>query len=114
MWKKIIQWIPYIAIPIALALGAHAWAQHATINRLEKRVESLYDQREADHLKWMERFKDFQKEIVGKIDVGKAQSKVIKIDVGKTIKEFNRGVKATKKIVKASDSANALLDAWNK
>ena len=114
MWKKTISLLPYIAIPIALALGAHAWGQRSHIKRLEKRVESLYDQREADHLKWMEKFLEFEAKIVGKIEQGKEASKVIKIDVGKTIKEFNRDVKATKEIDSAPDSAAALHDAWNK
>jgi len=112
--SKLLQWLPYIAIPVALFLGMTAWGQYSTINRLEKRIESLYDQKEADHLKYMEKFLELEAKLVSKVEQGKEASKVIKIDIGKTIKEFNNDVKATKGIDNAPDSVDALHDAWNK
>lgn len=114
MWKKILHIIPYAAIVVAFAFGTIAFGQWRTINKLEDRIEALYDQREADHLKWMEKFLEFEAKIIGKVEQGKEESKVIKLDIGKTIKEFNRDVKATKKIGTASDSVAALHDAWGK
>lgn len=42
------------------------------------------------------------------------ESKLIKIDIGKTIKEFNSDIKDTKKIDNAADSSRALSDVWSK
>jgi len=114
LWKKIAYLIPYIAIPVAIALGVHAWGQYSTINRLEDRIEKLYDAREADHHQFMQKYLELEKQLVTKVEKGKEESKVIQIDIGKTIKEFNSDVKATKEISTASDSTAALHDAWNK
>ena len=114
VWKRALQLLPYIAIVAALAFGAIAFGQWRTINSLESRIEKLYDQKEADHLKWMAKFLELETKVIGKIEQGKEASRVVKIDVGKTIKEFNRDVKATKKISTADDSVAALHNAWSK
>jgi len=114
LWQKLLQWLPYIAIPVALALGAHVWTQWRTINRLEKRIETLYDQRQVDHEAYMQKIEEQKAKIEGRVAEGKEESRVVKVDIGKTIKEFNRDIKATKKIGTATDSAAALHDVWSK
>lgn len=114
MWKRALQLLPYVAIVAALAFGAIAFGQWRTISRLEDRIQTLYDEKQADHLKWMEKFMEFESKIMSKVEQGKEESKVIKVDIGKTIKEFNRDVKAAKEIGNASDSIAALHDAWSK
>jgi len=112
VWKKALQILPYIAIVAALAFGAIALGQWRTISRLENRIETLYDEKQADHLKWMEKFVEFESKIMGKVEQGKEESKAVKVDIGKIIKEFNSDIKATKEISTAAGSANALGDTW--
>ena len=114
VWKRALQLLPYIAIVAALAFGAIAFGQWRTISRLENRIEALYDEKQADHLKWMEKFIEFESKIMSKVEQGKEESKAVKVDIGKIIKEFNSDIKATKEISTAPGSADALHDAWSK
>jgi hypothetical protein len=111
---KLFQWLPYIAIPVAIFLGMTAWSQHGTINRLEDKVGNLEAANYKQHLEYMKMYTEMAGKIEGKIQQGKEQEKVIKIDIGKTIKEFNRDIKDTKKIDNAADSVRALSDVWSK
>ncbi len=114
MWKTVLQWLPYIAIPVAIFFGMTAWSQHGQIARQGKQIEALQNQRYADHLQYMEKVLQLETKLVGKIQQGKQADKVIKVDMGKTIKEFNSDIKDTKKIDNAADSASALGDVWSK
>lgn len=111
---KLYRWLPYIAIPVAIFLAMTAWSQRGTISRLEDKVANLDAARMQDHLEYMKMMKDAMSKIEGKINQGKQESKVIKLDIGKTIKEFNSDVKDTKKIDNAADSIRALSDVWSK
>lgn len=111
---RLVKWLPWIAIPVAIFFGMTAWSQHGTISRMEKRIESIDAARMQDHREYMKMVNEMAGKIQGKVEQGKAESKVIKLDIGKTIKEFNRDIKDTKKIDNAADSARALSDVWSK
>lgn len=109
---RIMQWLPYIAIPVAIFLAMTAWSQRGTINRMEKRISSLEKSNTAHILEQIQSLKDQMSKVEQFQGQKKEESKIIKIDIGKTIKEFNSDVKATKNIDNAPDSAAALGDVW--
>ena len=114
LWKKALRWLPYAAIIVAVALAVHALSQYSTISRLEKRLEAVESRNIEMQLEAIKKLVVEMEKIEGKVTEGKEESKVIKVDIGKTIKEFNRDVKATKEISTAADSVAALHNAWSK
>jgi hypothetical protein len=111
---KVAKWLPWIAIPVAIFFAMTAWSMKGTIARLEDKVANLDKLRMQDHLEYMKMIKEAIGKIETKVNQGKEESRVIKLDIGKTIKEFNRDIKDTKKIDNAADSARALSDVWSK
>ena len=111
---RLWRWLPYIAIPLAIFLGMTAWSQRGTITRMEKRIGSLEESNTAHILEQIKQLRDQMSKVEKLQGVKREESKIIKIDIGKTIKEFNSDIKDTKKIDNAADSASALSDVWSK
>jgi len=81
---------------------------------MEKRIGSLEESNTAHLLEQIKQLRDQMTKVEQLQGVKREESKLIKIDIGKTIKEFNGDIKDTKKIDNAADSAHALSDVWSK
>lgn len=81
---------------------------------MEKRIGSLEESNTAHLLEQIKQLRDQMSKVEKLQGVKREESKIIKIDIGKTIKEFNSDIKDTKKIDNAADSVSALSDVWTK
>jgi tRNA nucleotidyltransferase (CCA-adding enzyme) len=103
----------YIAVGLFVFFAFNGWKS------MSKQAE-LWQQRNVMLEKQYEAWNQYigelvkqQKEVVKKVEEKKVEQKLIKLDVGKEIKSFNKTVKEIKKIEDPQESIDALMRAWN-
>ena len=102
----------YIAVGLFVFFAYSGWQSMSRRADLQERQNVLLEQKmEAWNLYIGEIVKQ-QKEIVAKVGEKKAEQQIVKFDVGKEIKAFNKTVKEIKKIEDPQESIDALTRAW--
>jgi hypothetical protein len=103
----------YIVVGLIAFFAFNSWKSGSAREKLLRdRNVMLEKQYEAWNLYIGEIVKQ-QKEIVDKVGEKKVEQQMIKFDVGKEIKSFNKTVKEIKKIEDPQESIDALMRAWN-
>ena len=103
----------YIAVGLFAFFAFNGLKSMSNYNKLLEQRNAAFEQKmEA----WNQHIADLvkqQEKVVEKVEEKKIEQKLIKLDVGKEIKSFNKTVKEIKKIEDPQESIDALMRAWN-
>ena len=103
----------YIAVGLFVFFAFNGWKSMARRADLQERQNVMFEQKMEAWNQYIGALVKQQKEIIGKIGEKQTEQRVVKFDVGKEIKSFNKTVKEIKKIEDPQESIDALTRAWN-
>lgn len=103
----------YIAVGLFVFFAFSGWQSMSRRADLLEKQNIMLEQKMEAWNKYIGEIVKQQKEIVDKVGEKKAEQQMIKFDVGKEIKSFNKTVKEIKKIEDPQESIDALMRAWN-
>ena len=102
----------YIAVGLFVFFAFNGWKSMARRADLQERQNIMLEQKMEAWNQYIGEIVKQQKEIVAKVGEKKAEQQIVKFDVGKEIKAFNKTVKEIKKIEDPQESIDALTRAW--
>ena len=103
----------YIAVGLFAFFAFNGWQSMKTNTKLLEQRNIMFEQKMEAWSQYIGEIVKQQKEIVDKVGEKKVEQQMIKFDVGKEIKSFNKTVKEIKKIEDPQESIDALMRAWN-
>ena len=103
----------YIAVGLFVFFAFNGWQSMSRRADLLEKQNIMLEQKMEAWNQYIGEVVKQQKEIVEKVGEKKVEQQMIKFDVGKEIKSFNKTVKEIKKIEDPQESIDALMRAWN-
>jgi len=103
----------YIAVGLIAFFAFNSWKSGSMQAKLMKERNIMFEQKMEAWNQYIGELVKQQKEIVTKVEEKKVEQRIVKFDVGKEIKSFNKTVKEIKKIEDPQESIDALIRAWD-
>lgn len=103
----------YIAVGLFVFFAFNGLKSMSNYNKLLEQRNAAFEQKMEAWNQHIGELVKQQKEVISKVEEKKSEQQIIKFDIGKEIKSFNKTVKEIKKIEDPQESIDALMRAWN-